>query len=260
MKKKLLLTAILMAFVGTLSAQTNLISNGDFETWTVSNVPDGWNSDTWGEVRQQTPNTDPALDRSFDGTICVRLSAVNNYSELKQTVTVVSGVTYNITYSGRAQAGAGNGTGNSGQVLYCEVIEDGGATVAISNIATDENTTPTTAYTVPAGITSITIKLYKNSGIAYFDNVSITESTLGIDDLKQFSFSSYPNPATDYINLSAAKNIEKIEVYNLLGKQVLRENISSRTKQVNVSNLSDGIYIMKAYIEDAVGSYKFVKQ
>ena len=258
MKTKLLLTAILMAFVGALNAQ-NLLLNGDFETpGAASNTFESWFTSTANEVRTQTYN--PADDRTIDQTTCVRLSAVSNFSELKQTVTVVSGVTYNITYSGRAQAGAANGTGNSGQVLYCEVIEDGGATVAISNIATDVNTTLTTAYTVPAGITSITIKLYKNSGIAFFDNVSITESTLGIDDLKQFSFSSYPNPATDYLYITAAKNIEKIEVYNLLGKQVLRENISSRTKQVNVSNLSDGIYIMKAYIEDAVGSYKFVKQ
>ncbi|WP_242095154.1 MULTISPECIES: T9SS type A sorting domain-containing protein [Aestuariivivens] len=259
MKTKLFLTAILMAFVGALNAQ-NLLLNGDFELLVSSNVFEDWQSTTWGEVRQQNPNTDPALDRSFDGTICVRLSAVNNYSELYQTVTVVPGVTYDITYSGRAQAGAANGTGNTGQVLYCEVIEDGGTTVAISNIATDVNTTLTTAYTVPAGITSITIKLYKNSGIAYFDNVSITESTLGIDDLKQFSFSSYPNPAQDRLYLSAKKNIDNIEVYNIVGKQVMNQVISNTTGQIDISKLADGLYIMKAYIEDAQGSFKFIKQ
>ncbi|HEY5688699.1 MAG TPA: T9SS type A sorting domain-containing protein [Yeosuana sp.] len=258
MKTKLLLTAILMAFVGALNAQ-NLLLNGDFETpGAASNTFESWFTSTANEVRTQTYN--PADDRTIDQTTCVRLSAVNNYSELKQTVTVVSGVTYDITYSGRAQAGAANGTGNSGQVLYCEVIEDGGATVAISNIATDVNTTLTTAYTVPAGITSITIKLYKNSGIAFFDNVSITESTLGIDDLKQFSFSSYPNPATEYINLLASKTIDKIEIYSILGQQVKHVSLNKTQSSIDVSSLSNGIYIVKAFIEDAVGTYKFIKE
>lgn len=91
------------------------------------------------------------------------------------------------------------------------------------------------------------------------DDFSITPS-LSIDDLLQFNFKTSPNPAKEYINLSASKNIDKVEIYNLLGQQVKMETLNTTQNKVNVSSLSNGIYILKAYIEDAVGSYKFIKE
>ena len=94
-----------------------------------------------------------------------------------------------------------------------------------------------------------------------WDNVSITEvPALSINDLSKFSFSSYPNPAKNYLNLSAAKSINKIEIYNLLGQNVLNKAINSSKSEVNVSNLSKGIYVARVFIENAVGSYKFIKE
>lgn len=93
------------------------------------------------------------------------------------------------------------------------------------------------------------------------DDFSIVATpTASLEDLQKFNFSAYPNPAKDYINLSASNNIDKIEIYNMVGQQVEIINLNSSNKQVDVSKLSKGIYLLKAYIEDAVGSYKFVKQ
>lgn len=57
----------------------------------------------------------------------------------------------------------------------------------------------------------------------------------------------YPNPTSNYIYLSASQKIDKIEVYDLLGKQVLSTN---QTEKVNLDKLSEGLYLVKIYSED----------
>ncbi|MFH4969445.1 T9SS type A sorting domain-containing protein [Gaetbulibacter sp. M240] len=127
-----------------------------------------------------------------------------------------------------------------------------------------EVTTTSATFTAPAGTyNNCRIQIY-NFGTANtveVDNWRIEKtSALSITDLEKFNFKSYPNPTTDYISISAAKNINKVEVYDLLGKQVLTKTITDTRDNINVSNLTAGLYIMKAYIEDAQGTFKFVKQ
>ena len=55
------------------------------------------------------------------------------------------------------------------------------------------------------------------------------------------AFTVYPNPATNVINVTSKSVIKSINVFDLLGKQV----ISSSKKQIDISNLKSGIYIVK---------------
>jgi len=83
---------------------------------------------------------------------------------------------------------------------------------------------------------------------------------LSLKELAQFNFNASPNPAKDYIKLSASKTIDKIEIYNILGQQVKNLSLNKTQSNVDVSSLSKGIYIVKAFIEDAVGTYKVIKE
>ena len=56
------------------------------------------------------------------------------------------------------------------------------------------------------------------------------------------------------------KYIDKIEMYSIIGKKVLIKNDLNRTSKIDVSNLSKGVYLLKAYIDGAVGTKKFIKQ
>lgn len=64
----------------------------------------------------------------------------------------------------------------------------------------------------------------------------------GINDLKESQLQLYPNPATDYIQLSGAVNT-KYAIYDVLGK-VITEGITSG-EAISVSGLANGIYIFK---------------
>lgn len=77
----------------------------------------------------------------------------------------------------------------------------------------------------------------KSSGVA--DQVK-TENTL---DKVQI----YPNPVTSgkiYIN-AETNSVKAIELYDMLGKRILTTEMNGYQKELNVSNLKAGVYILK---------------
>ena len=73
-----------------------------------------------------------------------------------------------------------------------------------------------------------------------------SSATLTIDKNIE-GLSIYPNPASSekpYIYITSKYNFsKKIEFYNVLGKQIFVINLTS--KELNISNLSKGVYILK---------------
>jgi hypothetical protein len=70
--------------------------------------------------------------------------------------------------------------------------------------------------------------------------------------------SIYPNPVTNgKVYISTSHNKEKdIQIYNVLGKPVQRTKL--RGRELDVSNLSAGIYILKIKEEKATATRKLV--
>ncbi len=90
-----------------------------------------------------------------------------------------------------------------------------------------------------------------------FDN---NLTTLGIEEVNYKDDASiilYPTQARDVITINSQYNVERIEVYTVLGEKAL----SSNSKTINVSNLATGMYITKIYQEgNRVSTKRFVKQ
>ena len=61
-------------------------------------------------------------------------------------------------------------------------------------------------------------------------------------ELEQFSFQ---NPASEYVNINSKITIDKVEVYNMLG--VMVTSVTKNTNEVDIKNLSKGIYLLTAY-------------
>lgn len=73
------------------------------------------------------------------------------------------------------------------------------------------------------------------------------------EESTDFGMDIYPNPASDYVNveISGVFDASLIEVYDISGKRIIREEVSNEnqdasiSKRVNVSQLLNGIYILK---------------
>ena len=70
--------------------------------------------------------------------------------------------------------------------------------------------------------------------------------------------SIYPNPVNSgKIFITTKSSLDKkVEIFNVLGKKVLETIITS--KEVNVSNLTSGVYIIKIKEGDATATRKLI--
>ncbi|MED5354536.1 MAG: carbohydrate-binding protein [Bacteroidota bacterium] len=83
------------------------------------------------------------------------------------------------------------------------------------------------------------------------------EGSMGIYDNNKDDFSIYPNPVTNYLNISTLNPDFKIQIYNLLGSRLLEHN---NIRQINVEALNKGVYLIRITNENIVHSEFFIKK
>ena len=88
----------------------------------------------------------------------------------------------------------------------------------------------------------------------------ITDNNLATQSFDNASFSYYPNPVKDVLNLSYNKNISKVAVYNLVGQEVVTKSINANQSQIDMSNLSRGTYLVKVTADNQVKTIKVIKE
>ena len=80
--------------------------------------------------------------------------------------------------------------------------------------------------------------------------------TASIDDQNQLDISIYPNPTNDKLFIQGLSSSSRVSIYNVLGKLVLSQTIS---KEIDVKQLSKGIYILKIIDGQKETTLKFIK-
>jgi hypothetical protein len=72
------------------------------------------------------------------------------------------------------------------------------------------------------------------------DTILRNRSGAGSDEIK-----IYPNPADDYIKISAGEAIGRLEIIDMQGRLLVSRDISTTTHQVNVRHFPKGAYIVR---------------
>lgn len=101
-----------------------------------------------------------------------------------------------------------------------------------------------------------------NGNVLYIDNINIYEDNgVGISELSEGDFKIYPNPFNDLLTINSSTNeaINKITIFNSLGQQVFIQKINSPNAQLNLFELSEGIYILLIETENEIISKKIIK-
>jgi len=95
----------------------------------------------------------------------------------------------------------------------------------------------------------------------YFDNMYFHKNTLlGTDSFESTKFKMYPNPAQDVLNIVSEEVIQNVSIYNLLGQNVMSVMNDSQNLILNVSNLQDGIYMVRTTTNGIETTQKFIKK
>ncbi|WP_181368954.1 T9SS type A sorting domain-containing protein [Flavobacterium pallidum] len=112
---------------------------------------------------------------------------------------------------------------------------------------------------------SNTAGIYFNYNAPVITNTAVTTVAipLGIDDNeKTFGFALYPNPVKDILTFSSKvnTNIDSIEIYNMLGQQVVKAIPPAGDYSIDVAKLTAGNYIVKTATGGAVSTIRFIKE
>lgn len=267
------ITFLITLLTISLSFGQELIVNGDFEALATGNISTSTDVGVWSSSSSNSRIQSVAAN-AFEGTQYVDMA--NNFQNLRQYFTGVANENYTVTFRYRNNfAGVvdlptvaihiNDGLGGNGvratPDIYRQQLD--------AFYSADTKEYQEYSFTFQTAETDLVFFIFKltradaanpNNSLR-IDNVSIVPtSTLSTKKLNQFSFKTYPNPATDVLHISAAKNIDNVEVFNLLGQKAISKSIASKASQVNISSLAKGVYILKAFIDGSEGTYKFVKQ
>lgn len=86
------------------------------------------------------------------------------------------------------------------------------------------------------------------------------KSTASLKNNAIIGFATYPNPVSDGIlNISSASgSVKNLTIFNLLGKQVLSSSFSGVNKNIDVSSINTGMYILKVTEEGKTATKKLI--
>ncbi len=87
-----------------------------------------------------------------------------------------------------------------------------------------------------------------NGELGRYDEIEVMggQGRVSINDANGISYSIYPNPATSVLNVEG-ENIDRVEMYNTLGQQVMASEVNGTAAQFDVNSLTKGAYILKVY-------------
>jgi len=91
----------------------------------------------------------------------------------------------------------------------------------------------------------------------------VAEGTLSNKDFSINSFTISPNPVTSILNIKMSKNFiaGNIKVFDILGKQILTIELNpNNLTRINVSNLSNGMYLVKVTSGENTQTKRFIKE
>ncbi|WP_432670694.1 T9SS type A sorting domain-containing protein [Flavobacterium sp. SM2513] len=152
----------------------------------------------------------------------------------------------------------------TGQVSINSTAITGGALTVAGSSA---NTAPAEInFAVFSGSTTALPNI--SAGTMVFDNFTSraidVSNLLGTSDFvaTKATVSVYPNPATDVLNVNTSNSsITAVQIVDLNGRQVMTKSFNNVSDaQLNVNELSAGMYLINITSGDTVQTKKFLKQ
>lgn len=142
--------------------------------------------------------------------------------------------------------------------LTCD--QDSGVVVGAGYMNVLDLTVANTNAVTPGVTYYVQVSGYNNDrgtfGIQVFDQL-----TLGIEDVELIEeFTIFPNPFTDKLTVSAKNEIKKLTIVNMLGQTVKTITPNNLEYQLDLSNLTSGIYFVKARVNNTEGTFRIVKK
>ena len=82
----------------------------------------------------------------------------------------------------------------------------------------------------------------------------------GIEEQETITMTLFPNPAKSKLTIEASETVKSIEVYNINGALVYRQDNCMEMTEINVESFAPGTYMVRLITDNAVAIRRFVKE
>lgn len=145
-------------------------------------------------------------------------------------------------------------TGTCGDLSQVACNDNTSLLNLFSSVTADELTPGSTVY----------IAVYQNGLLGVLDGsflVSAFSESLSNPGFQGNGLQYYPNPVMSTLNLSnTGETIRSVRVYNELGQAIIKREVESDRAEINMSDLSNGLYFIDVQSDEGSKRLKIVKQ
>jgi hypothetical protein len=221
-------------------------------------------------VSSVTVGTIPTITVN-NGTICSGYSftmvpsgaSTYSYSSGSAVVSPTANASYTVTGTSALGCAASNTAVSSVTVNASPEISASTSTslICVGESAVLTASTTATTYTWNSGATTLTLSVSPTVTTTYsvsttgsngcVGNANVTvnvNACTSINEMYVNSISVYPNPNTGILNINLTSELahnSTLEVYDALGKLVVKHSLDNELNTLNISNLTNGIYTFK---------------
>jgi hypothetical protein len=247
----------------TLCVADNVPYNQNFESATVPNLPSCTTQQNVGSGNLWTVQNYPdygfttkALRYAWNGSNAANVWFYTN------GINLVGGTTYRITYD---YGGTGTFFPEKLKVAYGTSANAAAMTNLLADHPNVVNDTPVNNFVdftpSTSGVYYFGFNAYSIADQFYLfvDNV-VVDVALSNGSFNNSNFTAYPNPVKDIFNVSYSSEISAVRVLNLLGQEVISQEVNTTSTQIDMSQLSTGTYIVNVTVGDTIKVIKVVKQ
>lgn len=265
--------------VGLAGAFSNNATSG---AWTIGSGD--YVYELIGECTGEIPTvycSGSALDCDFETITNVTFGGIVNTTECGQGTNDFTSMVADVTKGEIEQLSVSVIMQDANEYLYVfidwnqnGILNDSGEVYELLTAGSDVNQTFTIDVEIPAdavvGETRMRVfaawntpNLSPCNSVSYGEvedytiNVQASAST---EDFANAKFSVYPNPANDVINISYADTINAVTITDLNGRVVKQVVLGVNEGQINIADLSQGVYILNATSNGKSVTEKIVKR
>lgn len=94
---------------------------------------------------------------------------------------------------------------------------------------------------------------------ALVDNV-VVDGTLGLNDVDTVTFNHYFLADSSDLKLNASTEMSNIQLFSILGQEVVNRNLTGSDATINLANLTDGVYIARVTVQGQTETFKIIKR
>jgi hypothetical protein len=205
---------------------------------TVYNVYDGITGiagtlSEYNNLLQFVPTADPGAASSSGNSVTPVVATIpdlnTNIDDYESELVKVEDVSFTV------QENFANGTNYD--------ITDGSNTMVFRSHFYDVDYIGTAIPATAVNITGLLIE-YQGTAQIVARNLADFEDATNINEISDKIIIS-PNPASHYIQIRNAGDLGSLSIVNMLGETVKRVNIESATSEINIEDLSNGIYFIR---------------